>query len=336
VSLSAAGGLRGKGKARRSTVSDRAKLSNGGPGSSKANVMTLNLVPLMLVFSFLTPGVGQGTKSGQAKPPTPAKTEQQPPPTVTPPSSGTPASYAIGLQDVLKITVFDEPELSGQSYRVDSDGMITFWLLGRVSAVGLTLRQFQDRLKEQLANGYIKNPQVRVEIEQYKSQSIYVFGEVRQPGRISMMERKSLLEALAEAGSPTSQASTEITITHARRSNGTTPTPDSLPEGEKTVIDLRDLQAAQQYLLSDGDIVTVPKAQTFFIGGEVRNNGPYVWLRGITLAQAVTLAGGLTDRGTFRGASATRLVNGKPVEIKLDELDKVVPGDTIRINKRLF
>jgi hypothetical protein len=53
------------------------------------------------------------------------------------------------------IAVFDEPELSGQSYRVDSDGMITFWLLGRVAAGGLTLRQFQDRLRDQLANGYI-------------------------------------------------------------------------------------------------------------------------------------------------------------------------------------
>jgi hypothetical protein len=77
-------------------VSDRAKLSNGGPGSSKANVMTLKLVPAMILCSFLTPSGGQGTQSGQAKPPSPAKTEQQPP-TVTPPSSGTPAFYSIGF-----------------------------------------------------------------------------------------------------------------------------------------------------------------------------------------------------------------------------------------------
>src|SRR6476660_7553838 len=151
------------------------------PSSSKPNVMTIKLAPLIVLFSLISPGFGQSTRSSQARPSSLAKTEQQPPPPVTSPNAGTPASYAIGLQDVLKITVFDEPELSGRSYRVDSDGMITFWLLGRVSAAGLTLRQFQDKLKEQLANGYIKNPQVRVEIEQYKSQSIYVFGEVRQP-----------------------------------------------------------------------------------------------------------------------------------------------------------
>ena len=128
-----------------------------------------------------------------------------------------PATYLIGPQDMLKITVFDEPELSGQSYRVDSDGLITFWLLGRVKAAGLTPRQFQDKLRDQLANGYLKKPQVRVDIEQYKSQNVYVFGEVRQPGRVSMTGTKTLLEALAEAGSPTNQASTEVTIVHPRR-----------------------------------------------------------------------------------------------------------------------
>jgi polysaccharide biosynthesis/export protein len=172
------------------------------------------------------------------------KVDRQAPSSGADPINPVAASYVIGQQDLLNITVFDEPELSGQSYRVDSDGMITFWLLGRVSAGGLTLRQFQDRLREQLANGYIKNPQVRVEIEQYKSQSINVFGEVRQPGRISMMGTKTLLEALAEAGSPTSQASTEITITHPRRPKATVPTGDLLPEGDKTVLRARLSAAA--------------------------------------------------------------------------------------------
>lgn len=245
-------------------------------------------------------------------------------------------AYLIGPQDVLRITVFEEPELSGQSYRVDSDGMITFWLLGRVPAGGLTLAGFQEKLRAQLANGYIKNPQVRVEIEQYKSQSVYVLGEVRTPGRLSMMGTKTLLEALAEAGSPTSQASTEVTVTHPRKTGGTVPPDGSIPDGEKTVIDLRDLQTAQAYVLHDGDIVTVPRAQTFFIGGEVRNNGNYVHQRDMTLAQAVTLAGGLTDRGTYRGAYAMRLVNGKPTKIDLDELDRIQPNDTIKIGKRIF
>src|SRR5262249_7582908 len=213
--------------------------------------MTRILVPLMICTSLLTVASEQANRSGQVKPSSPATIEApliEDPPASSPARlrTATPASYVIGLQDVVKITVFDEPDLSGQSYRVDSDGMITFWLLGRVSAAGLTLRQFPEKLKEQLANGYNKNPQVSVDIEQYKSQGIYVFGEVRQPGRISMMGTKTLLEALAEAGSPTSQASTEVTITHALRPNGGggAQTADSSVEGDKTVVDLRDLQAA--------------------------------------------------------------------------------------------
>lgn len=248
--------------------------------------------------------------------------------------SANPATYVIGPQDVLKITVFDEPELS-QSYRVDTDGMITFWLLGRVPAGGRTLREFQDKLRDQLANGYIKNPQVRVEVEQYKSQSVFVLGEVRTPGRISMTGTKTLLEALAEAGSPTSQASSEITITHPKRSTGTSPAGKG-PDGDKTVVDLRDLQAAQTYVLHDGDIVTVPKAQTFFIAGEVRTNGNFIYQRDMTLAQAVTLAGGLTDRGTYRGAYAVRIVKGKSIKVDLEEQDPIKPDDTIKIGKRIF
>ena len=247
---------------------------------------------------------------------------------VVPATVVNPAMYVIGPQDVLKVTVFDEPDLS-QSYRVDSDGMVTFPLLGRVAAGGQTLREFQDKLRDQLANGFLRNPQVRAEVEQYKSQSVFVLGEVRTPGRISMMGTKTLLEALAEAGSPNSQASAEVIITHPRRS------PD-LPQVEDDRIDLRDLQTAQTYLLHDGDMVTVTKARMFFISGEVRNNSSYVYQPDMTLAQAVTLAGGLTDRGTYRGAYAIRLVKGKSIKVDLDEQDRIQPDDTIKIGKRIF
>jgi polysaccharide export outer membrane protein len=206
-------------------------------------------------------------------------------------------------------------------------------LLGRVAAGGQTLREFQDKLRDLLTNGFLRNPQVRAEVEQYKSQSVFVLGEVRTPGRISMMGTKSLLEALAEAGSPTGQASAEVIITH-RRSTGTA-TPD-VPQVEEDRIDLRDLQTAQTYMLHDGDMVTVPKARMFFIGGEVRNNSSYVYQPDMTLAQAVTLAGGLTDRGTYRSAYAIRVVKGKSIKVDLDEQDKIQPDDTIKIGKRIF
>src|ERR1700693_1758754 len=142
----------------------------------------------------------------------PAPTPQSPDPA----AQLAPAKYMIGPQDLLKITVFDETDLTN-SYRVDSDGFITFPYINRVSAGGLTLGELQDRIRTLLSAGYIKNPQVRVEIGEFKSQSVLVSGEVRAPGKITMTGTMTLLEALAAAGSATSAASSELTIAHPKR-----------------------------------------------------------------------------------------------------------------------
>ena len=110
-----------------------------------------------------------------------------------------PASYVIGPQDSLTITVLGEDDISGK-YRVDEGGGITFPYVGRVNAAGLTLEAFQDRLKTLLEAGYIRRPQLRVDIDQYKSQQVFVMGEVRSPGKITLTgTTMTLLEALAQA-----------------------------------------------------------------------------------------------------------------------------------------
>jgi polysaccharide export outer membrane protein len=248
-----------------------------------------------------------------------------------------PPSYVIGPQDSIRITVFDEAELSG-TYRVESDGMLMFPLVQRVPASGLTLREFQERLTKQLASGFIRNPQVRVEIDQYKSQSVFVMGEVRTPMKVTMTGTMTLLEALAQAGSPTTTASSEVTIIHPQRVNttGAMPDPDAEKDAEKSIVNLTDLQAANAFALRDGDIITVPKAETFYIAGMIRNPGSYVLQRGETLEQALAVAGGLSERGTTRGIKANRLVNGKAVEVTLKLADLIKPGDTITVPSRLF
>src|SRR6476661_4831278 len=93
-----------------------------------------------------------------------------PPPTTPRPADPPPTSagYRIGAQDQLLITVADEAELSGK-FRVDNDGSFIFPYLGRIAAGGKTLADLQGSLSRDLANGYLKNPQVRVEVDQYKS-----------------------------------------------------------------------------------------------------------------------------------------------------------------------
>jgi polysaccharide biosynthesis/export protein len=89
--------------------------------------------------------------------------------------------YVIGPQDVLSIAVFDSADLGGK-YAVELDGTFTFPLIGRINAGGMTIRDFEADLKTRLADGFFRNPQVTVAVEQYRSQRVFVTGEVRNPG----------------------------------------------------------------------------------------------------------------------------------------------------------
>jgi polysaccharide biosynthesis/export protein len=245
--------------------------------------------------------------------------------------------YTLGPQDQLRITVFDEPELTN-SYRIDSDGFITFPMINKVAASGITPPELQDRIRSMLASGYIRNPQVRVEVEGYKSQSVIVSGEVRTPGKLMMTGSMSLVEALAAAGSPTSAASNEVSVSRQRRlPNGTVPNENDVEIIRVNLKLLQLGQAGRDLQLQDGDLVNVPKAQTFFITGQVRNSGSLVWEPGMTVQQAVALAGGLTDRGSDRRMKADRITpDGKVVEVTVHLEDKVQPNDTIKVSTKIF
>ncbi len=81
--------------------------------------------------------------------------------------------------------MFGEPNLSGK-YTVEQDGTFTFPQIGRIKAGGLTLRALEQELRKQLADGYLRNPQVAVAIENYRSQRILILGEVRSPGEYQL------------------------------------------------------------------------------------------------------------------------------------------------------
>jgi len=267
--------------------------------------------------------------------------EQPPQPPQTKPEAAkpdaAPSRYVLGPQDQLRITVFDEPELTN-SYRIDADGFITFPLINRVAAGGLTPAELQDRIRSLLASGYLKNPTVRIEIEQYKSQYVIVGGEVRAPGKIPMTGTMTLPEALAAADSPTAAASTEVIVTHAKRPNTDGTTPDKDPESLH--VNLKQLQlgvAGQDVALQDGDTIFVPKAQTFYINGLVRNSGQFIWEPGLTVQQAIALAGGLTERGSDRRIRVDRrMPDGAIKEISVDLNGLVQPNDTLKISQRIF
>jgi polysaccharide export outer membrane protein len=235
------------------------------------------------------------------------------------PVLGTVEGYVIGSQDNLSIIVADEAELTGK-FRVDSDGTISMPYLGRVPLAGLSLADAQDKITALLKKDYLKNPQVRIEVDQFKARSVLVTGEVRTPGKVSLPgTTMSLLEALALAGSPTPK--------HGE------PVPPPITVNRK---DLELGKVGRDLVLLDGDIVNVPVAKRFFISGFVKNPGSFVLDTGTTVGQAIVLAGGLTDRGSDRRISIIRTVNGKSVEVPVRVEDQVQPNDEIKIKPRFF
>src|SRR5437867_3961375 len=130
------------------------------------------------------------------------------------PSASAVNDYIVGPQDVLTITSYDQADLSGK-FAVEADGTFTYPLIGRFKAGGLTLRATEEGLKAKLKNeGYFNNPQITVAVEQYKSQKVFVVGEVRTPGTYSITGDMKLIEALARAGSTLPTASGEVVIVH--------------------------------------------------------------------------------------------------------------------------
>jgi len=270
----------------------------------------------------------------QQQPPAPKSDPTTPKPAV-PSQQPAPAAvvdqYVIGPQDTLMITVIDENDLTAK-YRVDSDGSITLPYLGRMPAAGLSVEELRKRITAGLQNGWIRNPQVLVGIEQYKARSVVVTGAVRAPQKVTLTGlTMTLLEALALAGSPTSEAANEVIVVH--------PAKPGEKEPQAITVNRRDLElgkAGMGIVLQDGDIINVPVAKKFWVSGYVKNQGAYVYDGGMTVAQALILAGGLTERGSDRRITIKREVNGKVTEVSAKLEDKVQPNDEIIVGSRLF
>lgn len=252
-------------------------------------------------------------------------------------------NYVVGPSDVLTITIWEQPDLTGR-FTVESDGSFSFPLIGRVKAGGLTLRAVEAELRTRLKDGYLNNPQVSVAVEQYRSQQIFIVGEVRNPGTYPLTGDMTLIEALARAGSTTADAAGEALIVRPRGAHAIQGPilPSAAGEDERAEVirvDIKELQGgrlSQNAALRDRDTIFVPRAELVYVSGHVKNPGAYPFRTGITLLQALSLAGGITDRGAGNRIRVVRLVNGQRVArtVKLD--DPVQAGDTIIVPERFF
>jgi polysaccharide export outer membrane protein len=151
----------------------------------------------LLILAFFLPSLicySQNTESAAG----PAQVAA-PAPAAPNPNAGTASnSYVIGPSDVLTVTVWKEPTLSG-NILVRPDGMITLPLVGDVQASGLTPLQLADQIAAKLKK-YVQDPNVSVVVDGIHSKVIYLLGEVGRRGPVEMTSGMTLLDAIASAG----------------------------------------------------------------------------------------------------------------------------------------
>ena len=256
-------------------------------------------------------------------------------------SSGGAQEYTIGAGDVLKVIVWGHEDLS-KEYPVAHDGYMPFPLLGRIKASGLTIEQLGERLRTLLEKDYLVNPQVIVAVKEYLSQKVQILGEAEKPGLYYLTGPTTLVEMLSRAGGLGKTAGRELIILRGARDGAA---PGTRAGTTILRLDMRKVMAGDgtdNVRLERDDMIFVPKAQSFFVLGEVRKPGTFAIERETTVLEAITQAEGFTDKAASSGVKVLRrMADGKQETVSLDlsgsvpkeKLFKVQDGDTIMVPK---
>jgi polysaccharide export outer membrane protein len=150
------------------------------------------------------------------------------------------SSYLLGTGDKLRVTVFNETDLSGE-FEIDSQGYVRLPLIGQIPAAGLSTYKLEARVAAALVQGgYLLNPRVNVDVTTYRP--FYIIGEVAKPGEYPYVNAMSVPNAIALAGGYTDRAAeSEVTIRHQGETKG------------------QDVPADESSRIHPGDIVRVER-----------------------------------------------------------------------------
>jgi len=239
--------------------------------------------------------------------------------------------YKIGARDVIEIKVDDAPELS-ITVPVNADGTFLMPYLKRVKAEGKTPEELAREIADRIRGRYLKDPNVMVAVKQFSSKSIFVLGAVKSPGVYQIEGKASLLRLITLAGGPAENYGSVAFIIHEIKKAPAAPG-DSAKTGDQNAepeFEVRTLNIAGMFkgiglvdpnsYLEPGDIVHIPRADVFFVAGEVNAPGSFPLTEGTTLRQAIALSQGTTLNAAlgngviFRQDPAT----GKRIEINVD------------------
>lgn len=161
------------------------------------------------------------------------------------------AVHRLGPGDVFEAKVFGDERLDGK-YQLAEDGTINFPLLGTIDAAGKTQHELAELLEDRLADGYLRDPHVTINIVEQENREVTVLGQVQQPGTFPYRERLTLVQAISLAGGLTPVAQPrKVKLTR------------QLQGGRRTYeISVADITSgkASDPTLQPGDIVFVPES----------------------------------------------------------------------------
>ena len=249
----------------------------------------------------------------------------------TPVRAAPAAEYRLGAGDVVRITVFQNPELTLES-RLTEGGQISFPLLGAVRLGGLSVPEAEKVLVDGLAKGnFLRNPQVTIIVLQVRGSQANVLGQFNRPGRYPLeMAETKLTDLVALAGGVAPGGADLIVVTGLR--NG---------QAFREEVDLPALFGpggqARDIVVRNGDAIWVDRQPIVYIYGEVQRPGPMRLERGLTLLQALATGGGLTPRGTEKGIRVHRKSADGQVEVSQPAMtDLLREGDVVFVRESLF
>lgn len=124
--------------------------------------------------------------------------------------------YQLDTGDIVRVTVYGDAELS-KSYKVDDKGAIAFPLVGPVPVRGATTEDAARRLARALSNGYMRNPDVAVEVDQYRP--FFIQGEIKTAGQYPYVYGMTVRAAVSTAGGYTETADRDRAVVYRRQGN---------------------------------------------------------------------------------------------------------------------
>ena len=241
------------------------------------------------------------------------------------------AEYVLGPGDVIRITVFQNPDLTLET-RVSENGAISFPLIGQVPVGGLHVSEAENKIGKMLKDGgFVLQPQVNILPLQIRGNQVSVLGQVNRPGRYPLdVLNAKVTDILAMAGGITQGGADTLILTGTRNSKLIRQEIDlpSIFLGNRPELDLS---------IAGGDTIYVHRAPVFYIYGEVQRAGAYRVERDMTLMQGLAQGGGLTIRGTQRGIQVFRRSDkGAVQQIAPDMAAPIKADDVIFVKESIF